>query len=388
MTDSPAEQKACQQKKPLWAEREQVLLAPYAMFSVQSKGRQSPEPLHPYRSPFQRDRDRILHSSAFRRLSGKMQVFTGDMGDYHRTRLTHTHEVSTIARTIGRVLRLNEDLIEALALLHDIGHPPFGHSGEDVLNRCLHDQGGFSHNQFALTLVEELEKRYTPYPGLNLSREILEGQVFRITHQAQAPLLEVQVVDWADSIAYNAHDADDALKLGLLRMEQLEPLDLVQRALASQANGQPDSSPVALRQRLVHQLIDVQVVDLLDSTRKLFESIVSLDRQTVQEQGVHLHLSPKISEERKTFARFLFDNVYRHPELIAVREVAASQVRELFEFLTGDRDRLPSRFQLRAETVGLARAAGEYIGGMTDRFFHQQYRQLVIEDTPAATDWD
>ncbi|MEZ6078963.1 MAG: dNTP triphosphohydrolase [Pirellulaceae bacterium] len=178
-----------------WKQREALLLASYAMFGRDSKGRRYAEEPHPYRGPFQRDRDRILHSSAFRRLSGKMQVFTGDMGDYHRTRLTHTQEVATIARTIGRVLRLNEDLIEALALVHDIGHPPYGHSGEDALGECLRDQGGFSHNRFALTLVEELETRYTPYPGLNLSQEVLAGQDFRITHDGAAPLLEVQVVD-------------------------------------------------------------------------------------------------------------------------------------------------------------------------------------------------
>ena len=205
-----------------WQQRESQLLASYAMFSRESAGRRYDEPVHPYRGPFQRDRDRILHSAALRRLSGKMQVFTGDMGDYHRTRLTHTHEVSTIARTIGRVLRLNEDLIEALALLHDIGHPPYGHCGEEALNDCLSRWGGFSHNRFALTLAEELEIRYTPFPGLNLTREVLDGQDFRITHVGQSPLLEVQIVDLAGGIAYNAHDIVDALKLGLLDMQRLD----------------------------------------------------------------------------------------------------------------------------------------------------------------------
>src|SRR5436189_3709191 len=154
------------------ADREAALLARYAMHSADSRGRKHPEPEHPYRGPFQRDRDRIVHSSAFRRLSGKMQVFTGDMGDYHRTRLTHTHEVASIARTIGRALRLNEDLVEALALFHDIGHPPFGHAGEDALNECLKDHGGFSHNRNALVIAEELELRYPGFAGLNLSYEV------------------------------------------------------------------------------------------------------------------------------------------------------------------------------------------------------------------------
>src|SRR5947209_2145753 len=178
------------------AHRESLLLASYAMATADSAGRKYPEPVHPYRGVFQRDRDRILHSAAFRRLSHKTQVFTGELGDYHRTRLTHTLEVASIARTIGRALRLNEDLIEALALAHDIGHPPFGHAGEDTLNECLAGQGGFSHNQFALTLAEELEARYAAFPGLNLTYEVLEGQATRADKNAAysetglAPLLE------------------------------------------------------------------------------------------------------------------------------------------------------------------------------------------------------
>ena len=157
-------------ESPAWFdERERLLLAPYAMFSSNSRGRVHQEPDHAYRGPFQRDRDRILHSSAYRRLSGKMQVFTGEMGDYHRTRLTHTHEVATIARTLGRVLRLNEDLIEALALMHDIGHPPYGHAGEDALDECVADAGGFSHNQFGLTIVQEIEIRFHDFPGISRS---------------------------------------------------------------------------------------------------------------------------------------------------------------------------------------------------------------------------
>ena len=189
-------------------QREQTLLAPWAMRSRDSKGRKHPGVEHVYRGPWQRDRDRILHSSAYRRLAGKMQVFTGEMGDYHRTRLTHTQEVATIARTIGRVLGLNEDLIEALALMHDIGHPPYGHAGEDALNECVADEGGFSHNQFALTIAEELEIRYHGFPGLNLTHEVLAGQKKRIDKtktDGPKPLLEVQLVDAADSTTYDAH---------------------------------------------------------------------------------------------------------------------------------------------------------------------------------------
>src|SRR3954451_15208979 len=212
------------------SERERLLLAPYAMHTGNSAGRWYPEAPHPYRGPYQRDRDRIVHSSAFRRLSHKTQVFTGEMGDYHRTRLTHTLEVSSIARTIARALRLNEDLVEALALAHDVGHPPFGHSGEDVLDECLQNEGGFNHNEQALRIFELIESAYADFPGLNLSREILEGQRDRTekvgAEPRESPLLEVQTVEAADSIAYDTHDADDSLELGLLRLDQLLELSL------------------------------------------------------------------------------------------------------------------------------------------------------------------
>ena len=204
--------------------RERALLTPYAMHSAQSAGREHPEPEHPYRGPFQRDRDRIVHSAAYRRLSSKTQVFTGELGDYHRTRLTHTLEVASVARTIGRALALNEDLIEALALVHDLGHPPFGHAGEDVLDECLRDEGGFSHNAQALRIVRELETRYHEFPGLEPdARSARRASDARSTHDARPlrPLLEVQVVEAADSITYDTHDADDALELGLLTLDEL-----------------------------------------------------------------------------------------------------------------------------------------------------------------------
>lgn len=370
-----------------WKQREELLLASYAMLSKHSGGRRYPEPMHPYRSPFQRDRDRILHSTAFRRLSGKMQVFTGDMGDYHRTRLTHTHEVATIARTIGRVLRLNEDLIEALALLHDIGHPPFGHSGEDALSSAFAAQGGFSHNRYALTLVEELETRYTTYPGLNLTTEVLSGQSFRITHAGQAPLLEVQVVDLADSLAYNAHDVDDALALGLIKMQQLESLDLVRRAL-DWGNAQSQSpTERAQRQLLVHSLIDVQVADALESATEKLADVQQLDSLAVRELGIELDLSPIIASEREQLAQFLFDHVYRHPDIIAVRERAASRVGRLVDLLIQSPQLLPVRFLDRAQKVGIALAVRDYIAGMTDRFCDAQYRALIELGESKAQDW-
>jgi dGTPase len=371
-----------------WARREELLLAPYAMFSIKSEGRKYSEVFHAYRGPFQRDRDRILHCAAFRRLSGKMQVFTGDMGDYHRTRLTHTHEVATIARTIGRTLRLNEDLIEALALVHDIGHPPFGHSGEDALHRCLAEHGGFSHNQFALTLVEDLETRYTTYPGLNLSREVLVGQNYRTTHQGQAPLLEVQVVDLADSIAYNAHDADDALKLGLLHFSQLASLQLAARALEwSAGTSVAGISERARRQVLAHNLIDVQVADLLESVQRRWGELPDMDSLTLQQLGYTLEFSGQMLSERKQFGDFMFANVYRHPQLVKMRKGATTKLEQLFERLVKHPDYLPSRFQDRAQQVGVPRSVGEYIAGMTDRFCDQQHRQLVELGETSAADW-
>lgn len=370
-----------------WERREELLLAPYAMYAKQSQGRRYAEPPHPYRSPFQRDRDRILHSAAFRRLSGKMQVFTGEMGDYHRTRLTHTHEVTMIARTIGRVLRLNEDLIEALALLHDIGHPPYGHSGEDALSACLAEYGGFSHNRYALTLAEQLETRFTPYPGLNLTREVLAGQDFRITHDGHTPLLEVQVVDLADSIAYNAHDVDDALKLGLISLTQLKSLSLVQRSIQHGSSLPQSPSDRAARQALVHSLIDVQVADLLETAVDMLQDVAGLDSLSICQLGIQLDYSPLVSGERHELQQFLFENVYRHPQLVTVRQSAATRVRVLFEHLVRTPQGLPSRFQDWAQQVGIQVAVGDYLAGMTDRFCDSQYRQIVELGQRPALDW-
>src|SRR5262245_21242994 len=253
-------------------EREAGLLAKYAMHSADSRGRKHAERDHRYRGPCQGDRDSIVHSSAFRRLSGKMQVFTGDMGDYHRTRLTHTHEVASIARTIGRTLRLHEDLVEALALFHDIGHPPFGHAGEDALDECLAGHGGFSHNRFAIALAEELASRYPAFPGLNLTYEVLEGQRTRAdkddayAQAGLAPLLEVQTVEAADSITYDAHDTDDAVKLSLVTLDVLAANSLIKDALATVRTQYTNLRADLLRKAVVHQLIDRQVTDVLQTS--------------------------------------------------------------------------------------------------------------------------
>jgi len=366
------------------------------MHSADSVGRHRPEPPHPYRGPFQRDRDRILHSAAFRRLAGKMQVFTDEMGSYHRTRLTHTFEVASVARTIARVLRLNEDLVEALALMHDIGHPPYGHCGEDVLQECLADHGGFSHNQFALTIVAELEERAGETPGLNLSLEVLSGQAQRADKRgkrvAATALLEVQIVDLADSIAYDAHDTDDALQLGLVELADLEPLAIVRRAwkrvedAGLRQGTQHGTPPPRLRRALVHALIDLQVEDLLEHASLQLLPWAGRDRIAVLDAGLQLSHSSALATERLELEQFLFHRVYRHPRLEAVRQHAGARLAALFTALLENPLRMPLRFRLRSEQVGIPTAIGEYIAGMTDRFCDRQSAALHAGPGPLA-DW-
>ncbi len=374
-----------------YADREHLTLASYSMHSRDSMGRRHPEPPHPYRGPFARDRDRILHSSAFRRLSGKMQVFTGEMGVYHRTRLTHTFEVASVARTLARVLRLNEDLTEALALLHDIGHPPFGHCGEEVLSECLHDVGGFSHNQFALVLAEELEQRYDQFPGLNLSRETLAGQDVR-AHKAEAaigraPLLEVQLVDAADSIAYDAHDVDDALQLGLLSIDELAELAIIRRTLERLRLKHGSVPTQRLRQALVHELIDLQVSDLLQRTIEQLQPLQGWTSAELCEAGTRLGHSETLGRERGELEAFLFDAVYRHPRLMTVRRSAADRLRFLYTTLVKQPQRLPLRFRLRADKAPVPRVAGDYLAGMTDAFCDAQYQYARDSEHGPLADW-
>ncbi len=363
------------------AEREERILAPYAMRSVDSRGRKYPEPEHPYRGPFQRDRDRILHSAAFRRLSGKMQVFTGERGDYHRTRLTHTHEVASIARTIGRSLRLNEDLVEALALLHDIGHPPFGHAGEDALNACLAEHGGFSHNRYALTLAEELEQRHTDFPGLNLTQEVLEGQLTRVRdgQAATGRLLEVQVVDMADSITYDAHDTDDAVKLGLVSLDELRQLALIREAMRQVRRHSTSLEGNLLRKAVVHNLIDRQVSAVLAHVGSQLAAQEFRSAEEARASGYRLGPDSELAEQKAELERFLYQRVYRHPELMRVRQSAQERLVALFEVFQSDPQRLPARYVRRIDAVGVPRAIGDYLAGMTDRYCDQQYRQLVLK---------
>lgn len=397
------------------ADREAALLASYAMRSRQSRGRKFPEPEQSYRSPFQRDRDRIVHSHAFRRLAYKMQVFTGDMGDYHRSRLTHTHEVSSIARTIGRALRLNEDLIEALALFHDIGHPPYGHAGEDALDECLQDHGGFSHNRNALTIAEELEIRYPQFPGLNLTREVLEGQASRIGHSrvghagsrqrdcdgppeyavhssgpapdrqgdqagptlqdSTGPLLEVQVVEAADSMTYDAHDSDDAVKLGLVTLDELAENALVREAITAIRRRYAALSDDMLRKCIVHELLARQVADVLNAAAGFLAGCQGLSADEVRRFPFRIGPSRQLAELKEELERFLYDRVYRHPRLIEVRSDAQTRIKAMYAGYLSRPELIPEHHRKRMATVGIERTCGDYIAGMTDRFCDALYER-------------
>ena len=357
-------------------ERESLILAPYAQFSRDSRGRKHAEEEHPYRGPFQRDRDRIVHSAAFRRLADKTQVFTS-LSDYHRTRLTHTMEVASIARTMSRALRLNEDLTEALALVHDIGHPPYGHAGEDVLAELLEGEGGFSHNRYALTIVEELESRSADYAGLNLTLEVLESQTARIDKSLpEKPLLEAQVVDAADSITYDAHDCDDAMKLGLVSIEELLAIPLV-RSCAERALTVLDEDPRLARKMLVRDLIDYQVSDVLATAESHFAVNEYSSSAEARRAEFVIEPSSSLAPLKGELEAFLYKRVYRHDEIVVVREQAARQLRQLFESFLARPEQLPKRHRTRIKSVGSRRAIADFIAGMTEGFFHENCVNLI-----------
>jgi dGTPase len=388
------------------AEREAALLAPYAIHSEQSAGRKHPEPPHAYRAPFARDRDRIIHSAAYRRLSYKTQVFTGDLGDYHRSRLTHTLEVNLIARTLGRALRLNEDLVEALAVAHDIGHPPFGHSGEETLDACLRDAGGFRHNAQALRIVELLERRYPNFPGLNLSLEVLEGQAARVradvasegvspsprpspvegegegegenkcVGQGRGRLLETQVVDAADSIAYDTHDADDAMELGLLEIDELLEVPLWREA-AHRVRGQYTALAGGdLRRAVLHELIDWQAGDLLTQTQATIGELQIDSVEAVRRAATLVRHTPELAALKTELESLLAERVYRHPQVLQMRAKVQAQLEEMFHGYVSRPELLPESFRARAANAGLPRTVGDYLAGMTDRFALREHARL------------
>ncbi len=367
-----------------WEER---FLAPYAMRTRLSRGRIHEEPEHPYRTLYQRDRDRIIHSAAFRRLMYKTQVLVNHYSDQHRTRLTHTLEVAQISRTIARQLGLNEDLTEAIALAHDLGHPPFGHAGETALDECMAQFGGFEHNRHGLRLVQFLERRYPAFPGLNLTWEVLESlsyhskrpeapevKPFRTFAQ---PFLEAQVVDAADSLAYDTHDLDDALELGLIELDEVREVPFCRLAEERMRERYGQVSRENYPAALVRTLIDWQVEDLLAHTRQRLRSfqVRSVEDARRAPEPI-VQPSPEIARLKAQLEEFLRDRVYHHYRVQRMTTKAKRFLRMLFEEYRRVPGMLPPFFRQRIASDGLEQTICDYLASMTDRFAQDEYLRL------------
>lgn len=371
---------------------EKKYLASYAMLSIHSRGRRFPEPDHLHRTAFQRDRDRIIHSTAFRRLEYKTQVFLTHEGDYYRTRLTHTLEVAQIARTISRLLRLNEDLTEAIALAHDLGHTPFGHAGEEALNNLMKDYGGFNHNLHGLKIVDELEEKYPLFNGLNLTYEVREGilkhstpydpvqREFRGISLDDNPTLEAQVVDLADEIAYNNHDLDDALEEGLITLEALQEVDLWQSIYSDVKKKYSSIDASRLKSETIRSLINAQVLDVIEETKKQIEIHKIRTVDDVRKCPTKLVLfSPVMAEKNLQLRNFLMEKVYRHPKIIEMTEHAKHIIKVLFETYMENSDLLSAqpKWRQRLEKEKKVYVICDYIAAMTDRYAQEEYRKIT-----------
>ena len=362
-------------------EREERDLTPVGIRSRLSRGRAHEESEHAYRTVFQRDRDRIIHSTAFRRLEYKTQVFVNHEGDYYRTRLTHTMEVVQIARTIARALGLNEDLTECLALSHDLGHGPFGHSGEDALNELMAGHGGFEHNAHGFRIVDRLEKRYPDFPGLNLTYEVRESMLKHGDHVVpanfrpdEAPLLEARVADLADRIAYNNHDLDDALTAGILTEERARSASMVEEAFRLVEERHPDlRGPVRYYNAIV-RLINECVTDVLTHSAR---RIAELGLKTVEDvracREAVVSFSPEGDRRQEELHRFLYANFYNHYRVARMQEKAKRFLSELFHAYLANPRILPDGVQEAGEVEGLPRAVCDYIASMTDRQAQGEY---------------
>ena len=371
-------------------ERERLTLAPYAMHNSAGRGRRYPEAPHPYRLDYQRDRDRIIHTTAFRRLEYKTQVFVYSEGDHYRNRLTHSIEVAQIGRTLARALGCNEDLTEAICLAHDLGHPPFGHVGEETLNHLMRAHGGFDHQRQTYRILTELEHRYPDHPGLNLSYEVLEGVVKHDTdydvvdardyHPEERGTLECQLSNLADEIAYNTSDLDDGLRSGILASEQVKTLTVAQRTLASLGL----SSDVNLREdqvryRFIRRLVGIEVSDVITATA---QNIADAGIATLADLRAHptnlAGYSVALEAENRELKRFLFQHFYRHYRVVRMAVKAARTLTSLFDAYVGEPRQLPPETQQRVAAGGdeLPRVVCDYLAGMTDRYAVQEHRRL------------
>ena len=374
-------------------------LAPYAAIDERSRGRRHPEPPPRFRSEFQRDRDRIIHSNAFRRLVYKTQVFVNHEGDLYRTRITHSLEVAQIGRTVARALQLNETLTEAICLAHDLGHTPFGHAGQDALNDCMRDYGGFEHNLQSLRVVDELEERYAEFSGLNLTFETREGVLKHCSVQnarqlgdvgerfinRTQPGLEAQLANLADAIAYNNHDVDDGVRAGLLLVEDLRDVRLFERCYSAVVAKYPAVSARRQLYETIRRMVDHLVSDLIvESGRNVAAAGVdSIDAVRAQPRPL-ISLSREVLEEHQELKRFLRSKLYNHAKVRDVMDEARATIRMLFEAYLNDPLRLPIEHQLlvaRADAEGgqaaRARVVADYVAGMTDRFAFQERDRLL-----------
>ncbi len=386
---------------------ERDVLAPFAQKSGDSRGRKYSEPSHAYRTEFQRDRARIIHSRAFRRLEYKTQVFLNGTGDHLRTRLTHSIEVASISRTIARALSLNEDLAEAIALAHDLGHSPFGHSGEEMLAECMTDYGGFDHNRQSLRVVELLENAYPDFPGLNLTFEVREGL---LKHEAfyeisdavtpgaagrsekpgapatgglgkyKSPSLEAQIANLADEITYYSHDLDDAVDFEILSAGQLEENAIWQKSHETVRARYRDAREPDLHKLIIRDIIDMQVRDVVTaSARSIAEAAVESADAVRRQPLALIRYSEGLSEANRDLRRFLYQNVYYHPRVAEVNEQACEMLRRVFEAYVLEPERLGDSAVKRIQTEGLHRTVCDYIAGMTDRYLMEEHVRMSGE---------
>jgi len=373
-------------------------LAPYAQSEASSRGRRFPEPPPRHRTEYQRDRDRIVHSTAFRRLVYKTQVFVNHEGDLYRTRLTHSLEVAQIARSVARALGLNEPLAEAICLAHDLGHTPFGHAGQDALNECMRDLGGFEHNLQSLRVVDELEERYAEFPGLNLTFETREG-ILKHCSAANArklgdlgerflerrqPSLEAQLANLADAIAYNNHDVDDGIRAGLITIDELRDIAIFRRQYDLVAARYPGLGPRRMVHEVVRRMIDYLVNDLISASEASIAAAAPASAEDVRARSQPLlTFSDEVQAEHLELKHYLRQHLYKHYRVLRMTTKAKRVVRALFDAMLEDIDLMPTEHQEAARRMeatdsrpGRARAVADYIAGMTDRFAIREYGRL------------